>query len=214
MAEPMRPRLVLASGSRSRRDMLQAAGLDFEAVPSTVDEDAAKHEISSGTQSWSSPIGFAAAVAERLAREKAREVSARHRGAVVIGADQTLALLGAESGKSYSKPAGIAEARRQLAEMRGRTHVLVSAVAVVRDGKTLWSHRDEAHLTMREFSDAFLDDYLARAGEKVCTSVGAYQLEGLGIQLFESITGDYFTILGMPLLALLGELRRQGVVAT
>ncbi|HEX4894213.1 MAG TPA: Maf family protein [Hyphomicrobiaceae bacterium] len=214
MAEPMRPRLVLASGSRSRRDMLQAAGLDFEAVPSTVDEDAAKHEISSGTQSWSSPIGFAAAVAERLAREKAREVSARHPGAVVIGADQTLALLGAESGKSYSKPAGIAEARRQLAEMRGRTHVLVSAVAVVRDGKTLWSHRDEAHLTMREFSDAFLDDYLARAGEKVCTSVGAYQLEGLGIQLFESITGDYFTILGMPLLALLGELRRQGVVAT
>jgi septum formation protein len=214
MAEPKRPRLILASGSRSRREMLQAAGLDFEAVPSTVDEDAAKRAISAGAQTWSSPVGFAAAVAERLAGEKARDVSARSPGAVVVGADQTLALLGGESGKTFDKPSGLAEARNQLGEMRGRTHVLVSAVAVVRDGKVLWSHRDEAHLTMRDFSDAFLDDYLARAGEKVCTSVGAYQLEGLGIQLFESITGDYFTILGMPLLPLLAELRRQGIVGT
>jgi septum formation protein len=214
MAEPPSPALVLASGSRSRREMLGAAGLDFAAVPSSVDEDAIKRALAESGRAWPEPLGFAVAVAERLAREKALEVSARQPGAIVIGADQTLALLVGGTGKSFDKPGGRAEARKQLADMRGRTHVLVSAVAVARDGTVLWSHRDEARLKMREFSDAFLDDYLARAGEKVCTSVGAYQLEGLGIQLFEAITGDYFTILGMPLLPLLAELRRQGVVGT
>ena len=185
-------------------------------VPSRVDEVAITQTLSRQASSLPQPLGLAQEVARRLAREKALEVSAREPGALVIGADQTLVLLvgeaGREVGRSLDKPAGLIEARAQLLEMRGRTHVLCSAVALTRVSTVMWEGEDSARLTMRAFSEAFIDDYLARAGEKVCTSVGAYQLEGLGIQLFERIDGDYFTILGMPLLPLLAALRGQRAI--
>ena len=147
-------------------------------------------------------------VAETLAIEKARNVSARHPGALVIGSDQTLSL----EGLVFHKPADMAEAKSHLASMSGRTHSLNCGIALVRDGETLWSHVSVAHLTMRPLSEDFIDRHLARVGEKVLASVGAYQLEGEGVQLFERIDGDYFTILGLPLLPLLAKLRDLGAI--
>jgi septum formation protein len=195
------PDLVLASGSRARRQMLEAAGLTFEVRPTDVDEDAIR-----------STLGDAAPehVAAVLARAKAEEVSRRAPHALVIGADQVLAL-----GRTIcTKAPDIAAARAALRSLAGRRHHLHSAVSIAVAGHEVWHHLDTAALTMREFSDAFLDSYLSRAGDRVCASVGAYEMEGLGIQLFERIEGDYFTILGMPLLPLLAELRTRGVIAT
>jgi septum formation protein len=212
------PRLVLASGSSSRRRMLEAAGVGFEVMPARVDEVAIAGAMATEQADLPQPLGLARAVARRLAREKALEVSARAPDALVIGGDQTLALLvrenGHEIGRNLDKPDGLARAREQLLEMRGKTHVLCSAVALVRAGAVLWEGEDSARLTMRAFSDEFVDAYLDLAGEAVCTSVGAYQLEGLGVQLFDRIEGDYFTILGMPLLPLLAALRGQGAIGT
>lgn len=219
-------RLILASGSASRRQMLAAAGLRFDVMPSTVDEAAVKRRMHEDEREWPRPLGLGEAVAKELASAKALDVAAGNPGALVIGADQTLVLIERfdgrrvtgqegyfEVGQSFDKPADIVAARAQLVRMRGKRHVLCSAVALARGGVVVWRHMQHAHLTMRVVSDAFLDDYLSRAGDKVCTSVGAYQLEGLGIQLFEAIEGDYFTILGLPLLPLLAELRRHGVIA-
>ncbi|SEH27661.1 Maf family protein [Magnetospirillum fulvum] len=193
--------IVLASASSARRALLAAAGVTVTVEPSRLDESPVK-------QSLRERRTHPAAIAEHLAVEKALDVSARMAGALVIGADQTLDLDGAD----FDKPRDRAEARSQLLALRGRTHCLYSAVAVVRDGQTRWQHVAEARLTMRDFSDAFLDDYLDRVGSAALSSVGGYQLEGLGAQLFTAIDGDFFTILGLPLLPLLEFLRIDGAL--
>jgi len=195
-AEP----LVLASKSRVRRAMIEAAGIPLEVAPADIDERAVELRIGSGT---------AADAASLLAREKARVGAARARGRLVVGADQTLAL-----GRTrFTKPVDRGSAREQLRTLSGQTHELHSAVALARDGRVIFSKVETAKLTMRELSDSFLDSYLDAAGDAVTTSVGGYQLEGLGSQLFERIEGDYFTILGLPLFALLDFLRRDGCLA-
>ena len=195
--------LILASGSRSRRQMLDAAGLVFEVLPSNVDERAIREALE-GDGDAVDP----ADLAEVLARAKAEDVSRARPDALVIGADQVLAL-----GETiYEKPGDLAEARRQIWSFRGRTHVLHSAIALAIGGETAWTAIDSAEMTMRTFSAAFADAYVDRAGPVICQSVGAYPLEGLGLQLFERIEGDYFTILGLPLLLLLEELRNRGVI--
>jgi len=193
--------IVLASASSARRALLAAAGVTVTVEPSRLDETPVKLAC---RDNGASP----AAIAEKLAVLKALDVSARMAGAAVIGADQTLDCDGAD----FDKPRDRAEARSQLLALRGRTHRLYSAVALVRDGRSLWHHVAEARLTMRDFSDAFLDDYLDRVGAAALSSVGGYQLEGLGAQLFTAIDGDFFTILGLPLLPLLEFLRIDGAL--
>lgn len=186
--------LVLASKSDVRGKILATAGLRVEIRPSQVDERAV--EAKCGTAD-------AAAVARFLAEAKANAVGASLPGRLVLGADQTLA----RGNKRFSKPADRAKAAEQLGALRGRTHELHSAVALVRDGAVLFTCVDTARLTMRDFSDRFLEDYLDMVGAAATNSVGAYQLEGIGIHLFEKVEGDYFTILGLPLLPLLRFLR-------
>jgi len=196
--------LILASGSPYRRKMLEAAGLSFHVVPADVDEAALKRGLAA-----QSPKPISAAVADALARAKAQSVSARHPDATVIGADQILAL----GDDLLDKPGDLAAARVQLERLRGKTHRLISAVVVAEAGKVLWTHVDEAVLTMRPFSREFLDRYLAEADPGLCQIVGAYEIEGPGIQLFERVEGDHFTILGLPLLPLLAHLRAIGALA-
>jgi septum formation protein len=191
--------LVLASKSDVRGKIIAAAGLRFEIRPAQIDERAV--EAKAGASD-------AAAAARILARVKAEAVSASRPGQLVLGADQTLAL-----GRTrFSKPADRAAAAGQLRALRGRSHELHSAIALVRDGVLLFDCVDTARLTMRDVSDRFLDDYLDMAGDAALSSVGGYQLEGIGIQLFERIEGDYFTILGLPLLPLLAFLRQNKFV--
>jgi septum formation protein len=171
-------RLILASQSESRQAMLRAAGVGFETIVSGVDEGAVRRTLEAGGVQPSPEI-----VARALATAKAEAVSRAHPEALVIGSDQVLAL----GKRLFEKPADMAAARRQLMELRGRMHDLVSAVALAERGRMIWDHAETATLTMRLFSPAFLDSYLAGAGEAVCRSVGAYQLEGLGAQLFERI---------------------------
>ena len=192
--------VVLAWKSAVRAQLLRDAGLDFACAPASVDEA----EIKSAMKT--EPVE---AVAQALAEMKARHVSRKFPDALVIGADQILECDGAR----YDKPADLNQARKQLAALRGRPHDLVSAAMVVRDGVRLWHHVDRVRLEMRPFSDAFLDAYLASIGEAALMSVGSYQLEGRGAQLFSRVRGDYFTILGLPLLPLLGFLREQGALA-
>jgi nucleoside triphosphate pyrophosphatase len=195
--------IILASTSRARREMLAAAGVPFTVEAAGVDEPAIRAKLV-GDKARPKP----AQIAEALARAKAEDVSRRHKGALVIGGDQVLAL-GAEL---LTKAKSEAAARATLERLKGRVHELHSAVALAADGELLWAHTGTARLKMRHFSDAFLDDYITRAGERIQQSVGAYELEGLGVQLFETIEGDYFTILGLPLLPLLAELRAQGII--
>ncbi len=192
--------LVLASKSDVRGKILAAAGLPFEIRPAKIDERAV--EAQAGRLD-------AAAAARLLARKKAENVAAMLPGRLVLGADQTLAC----GSKRFRKPANRAEAAMELHELRGRTHELNAALALVRDDKTLFDCVDTARLTMRDFSDAFLDDYLDVAGQTALTSVGAYRLETIGVHLFERVYGDYFTILGLPLLPLLAFLRENQFVA-
>jgi len=192
--------LVLASKSAVRRAVLDSAGIPLEVCPADIDERAI--ETRAGT---TAPADIAAL----LAREKALAVAALRPGRLVLGADQTLAL----GERMFTKPADVAAARMQLMSLRGRTHALHAALAVVRDGALLFEHRAIARLTMRAFSDGFLDAYLVAAGSAVTASVGAYQVESIGIQLFEAIEGDHSTILGLPLLPLLDFLRRNGWMA-
>jgi septum formation protein len=191
--------LVLASKSDVRGKMLAAVGLRFEIRPAQIDERAVEANAA---------ITDAAAVARLLARAKADAVARSVPGRLVLGADQTLA----RGAKRFSKPANRTEAAEQLRALRGRTHELHSALALVRDGVLLFDCVDTARLTMRDVSDRFLEDYLEMAGDAALTSVGGYQLEGIGIHLFERVEGDYFTILGLPLLPLLGFLRQNGFV--
>ena len=193
--------LVLASSSSVRRMLLQAASIPVEVCPTSIDERAieARANLSAATD-----------VAAMLAREKALAGSAGRAGRLVLGADQTLAL----GAQRFSKPTDRNTAREQLSALRGRTHELHSAIAVVRGREILFEHVASAHLTMRAFSDKFLDDYLDTIGLAATASVGGYQLEDAGVQLFERIEGDHSTILGLPLLPLLAWLRRQGVLRT
>lgn len=203
MPEPGRQELVLASASASRRRLLEAAGLSFRIIPPDVDEAGLKREILGKT-----PRPGAAALAQALATAKAQSVSGRNPAAFVIGADQVLAL----DEELFDKPADLAAARAQLLRLRGRTHRLMTAVALAREGHNLWQCMEIATLTMREFSSGALERYLAAAGDRVTRSVGAYEIEGPAIQLFERIEGDYFTVLGLPLLPLLAELRARGAI--
>jgi septum formation protein len=192
--------LVLASRSESRRALLSAAAIPLEVVPADIDERAI--EAQAGTRSPGE-------IAVLLARAKACAVAVKLPGRLVLGADQTLAL-----GTSlFAKPADLAAARDQLKSLRGRTHELHSALAVARDGAVLFEHCEIARLTMREFSDRFLESYIEAAGLAVTASVGGYQRESVGIQLFERSDGDHFTILGLPLLRLLQYLRRENCLA-
>lgn len=193
------PRLVLASGSVARRALLTAAGLHFDVVVPQVDEA----EIKRGTRAAG---GTVAQTAQALAFQKARSVT--DPDAVVIGCDQILVCEGAW----YDKPATLADARRHLQALRGREHTLVTSAAAVRGGQVLWRETAAPRLRMREFSGAFLDAYLAAEGEALLSSVGAYRLEGLGINLFSAIEGEHSAILGLPMPGLLGFLRSVGVL--
>jgi septum formation protein len=192
--------LLLASKSAVRHAMLRDAGIPVEIMPADIDERAVEQRA--GTRDPGD-------VAALLAREKARTVAAGQPARLVLGADQTLAL----GERRFSKPADLAAAREQLKALCGRTHELHTAIALVRNGDVSFEHREVARLTMRAFSDAFLDDYLAAMGSAVTTSVGGYQLEKAGIQLFERVEGDHFVILGLPLVALLRHLRQAGLLA-
>ncbi|HVR68501.1 MAG TPA: nucleoside triphosphate pyrophosphatase [Verrucomicrobiae bacterium] len=192
--------LILASGSRARADMLRAAGLRFDTVKPAVDEEEVKHSLRAAKAPGS-------VIAETLAELKAQRVSLRHGASYVIGADQVLEC----DGKHFDKPASRADALGQLQELRGKSHDLISAAVVVKDGLRLWHHTDRATLSLRPCSDEFLARYLDAMGDRVMTTVGGYEIEGLGAQLFSSTRGDHFTILGLPLLPLLGFLRDAGV---
>jgi septum formation protein len=194
-------KLVLASKSPARAAMLAGAGLDVELAPAEIDERALD-------EAWTAAGHGPAQVARLLAEAKAKAVSQSMPGRVVIGADQTLAL----GERRYSKPASFDAAREHLVSFRGRIHHLHSGVALVRDGAVLFATVASAAMHVRDFSDAFLDGYLAAMGDRVLGSVGCYQFEGLGIQLFDRIDGDYYTILGMPLMGLLAALRREGLI--
>jgi septum formation protein len=192
--------LILASKSRARQALLANAGIAFEAIPADIDERALQQ---------ASGLTSPGAIAALLAREKAVSVCLRHAGRFVVGADQTLAL----GERLFSKPAGRAQAAEQLQALAGRTHELHSAVALARDGEILFEDISIARMTMRALDGNAISAYLDAAGEAVTGSVGAYQLEGLGIHLFARVEGDHFTILGLPLLPLLELLRSQRLLA-
>jgi septum formation protein len=191
--------LILASKSPARQALLANAGIAFEAIPAELDERAIQ---------LASALSAPGEIAALLARDKALFVSAKHPDRFVVGADQTL-ILGV---RLFSKPAGRMQAAAQLRALAGQSHELHSAAAVARDGEILFEHVSIARMTMRSLDDAAISAYLDAAGEAVATSVGAYQLEGLGVHLFERIEGDHFTILGLPLLPLLKFLRSQGLL--
>ena len=197
-----RPPLILASTSKSRARILEAAGLAFIVEPPGLDESVMRQAVSG--EGSLNPHD----VAEVLARAKAEAVSDLARKAYVIGGDQVLA-----RGKTiFSKPDSMEAARRQLLDLSGKAHTLHTTVAVATNGETIWADTTIATLTMRKLSPEFIGRYLAAAGEEVLSSVGTYQLESLGAQLFEKIDGDYFSILGLPLIPLLDTLRREGVI--
>lgn len=193
--------LILASQSPFRRMLMENAGLAFETQAAQIDERAAETALAASNPTPQE-------IAQALAVEKARDVASRNPGALVIGSDQTLSL----DGRVFHKPADMTEAKGHLTAMSGRTHSLNCGIALVRNDETLWRHVSVAHLTMRPLTEDFIDRHLARVGRRVLASVGAYQLEGEGVQLFERIEGDYFTILGLPLLPLLAQLRDLGAI--
>lgn len=191
--------LILASKSAARRAILSGAGVEFQVEVAGVDEDALKAELGAADP---------AELAVALAREKALAVSRLHPDAWVLGADQTLAF----NDGLVSKAASLDAAKSRLKSMRGKAHHLHSGAALARNGGVVWSGHDSAAMRMRLFSDAFLDRYIEAEGEALLACVGGYRLEGLGAQLFESVEGDYFTVLGLPLWPVLDELRRAGVI--
>lgn len=201
MIQTATPPLILASASSARRSVLTGAGLQFAAMPATVDEAAIKETA----QAEAIPPADAALM---LADAKAERIARRHPEALVIGCDQLLVCEGAW----FDKPVDLAAARAQLQALRGRSHELVTAVVCHRHGGRVWQHVAVPRLAMRDFSDAFLDAYLAAEAEHVTQSVGAYRLEGLGVHLFSRVQGEHAAILGLPLLALLGFLRQHGVL--
>lgn len=197
-----RPPLILASTNKTRARLLEMAGVAFTAEPPGLDEAIMREAL--GDEKTLNPHD----VAEVLARTKAQAVSEGAQGAYVIGADQILAL----DKRIISKPETMEAARAQLLDLNGKTHTLHTSVAVATNGGTVWAQTEIATLTMRKLSPEFIGHYLAAAGDAVLSSVGAYQIESVGIQLFDKIDGDFFSILGLPLLPLLDTLRREGVI--
>ena len=196
---PGAPRLVLASGSATRRALLEAAGLRFTVQPAELDEAALKSAMrAQGVEP--------AAAALHLAEAKAMAVP--DPDAVVIGADQLLVC----GGEWFDKPPGVPAARTQLLQLRGRSHELLTAVTCRQGGACLWRHLARPSLAMRDFSEAFLDAYLAAEGEAILSSVGAYRLEGFGLHLFDAVDGEHAAVLGLPMIPLLGFLRERGIV--
>lgn len=191
--------LILASASAVRADLLRNAGLDVEIIPARIDED----EVKIALRADGAP---ARDQADILAEMKALAVSRTHPGAMVLGADQILD----QAGRTFDKPANRTEAREHLMALRGQRHELLSAAVIARDGEPIWRHIGRARLQMRPFTEKFLDNYLDQMGDAVTTTVGGYMLEGLGAQLFARVDGDYFTILGLPLIETLGFLRLHG----
>jgi septum formation protein len=193
--------IVLASTSPTRQKMLRDAGLSFDAMAPGVDEDEVKLSLNASKATTTQ-------IAETLAELKALRVSSRRPDALVIGADQVLDC----NGTLFDKPPDLDHARAQLLALRGKTHVLATSVCVAQNGARLWHHNAQARLTMRPFSDGFLDRYVEQCGADLLGSVGGYRLEGPGAQLFSRVDGDFFTILGLPLLALLDFLRGRGAL--
>ena len=195
--------LVLASGSASRRALLSAAGVAFTADPADLDEDRLMVALkASGAD--------APRVASELAQQKALAVSRRHPAKIVLGGDSVIAF----DGEYLGKCASLDEARTLLTRLSGQTHLLVSAAALARDGALLWTHASPCRMTMRDLSPGFLDDYLVREGRAILSSVGCYHFEGRGAQLFARVDGDYFSVLGLPLLPVLAQLRKEGVLVS
>jgi len=193
--------LVLASGSMSRKALLTAAGVAFVADPADLDEDA----LMAGLKQAGAEV-----MARTLAEQKALTVSRRNPGKVVLGGDSVIAF----DGDYLSKCATLAEARNLLRRLSGHTHLLVSAAALARDGALLWAHASPCRMTMRALSPQFLEDYLSEEGQAILSSVGCYHFEGRGAQLFDTVDGDYFSILGLPLLPVLAQLRKEGLLAS
>jgi septum formation protein len=195
--------LVLASGSASRKALLTAAGVVFTTDPADLDEAA----LMAGLHARGAD---AATMASELAQQKAVAVSRRHPGKIVLGGDSVIAF----GGEFLSKCATLDDARVLLRRLSGQTHLLVSAAALARDGALLWTHASPCQMTMRDLSPQFLDDYLAWEGPAILSSVGCYHYEGRGAQLFAKVDGDYFSVLGLPLLAVLAQLRKEGLLAS
>ena len=193
--------LVLASGSRTRFEILKSAGLAFTVDPADIDEQALRKKCQAQT-----PPTHPGEIAQALAIAKAQAIGARHGNEIIIGSDQVLAL----DEHIFSKPHSRQEAVKSLLTLRGKTHALHTALAIVCNGNIHWQHVETAHLHMRDFSDEYANDYVRRVGDEALKSKGAYQIEGPGIQLFDKIEGDYFSILGLPILPLLKELRAMG----
>ncbi len=197
----MSDQIILASGSEIRRQMLANAGIQFRSEVARVDEDSLKAAL---LAAGATPHD----IADQLAELKARRVSNKYPEAIVIGADQVLDF----KGQILSKPRDLDEARAQLSQLRGEKHKLLSAAVIYQNGQPLWRHVGQARLWMRAFTDAYLDGYLARLGDDALSSVGSYKLEAEGVRLFSKIEGDYFTVLGMPLLELLNHLTNSGAI--
>jgi septum formation protein len=193
--------IVLSSSSATRRKLLSQTGLYFKTAKPPVDESVIKETLRKAGAS-------AAQVADNLAESKADSVALILPGAYIIGADQMLEC----DGVWFDKPDGLEGARRHLLALRGKTHQLVTATVIAHEGRVIWRHLDTAQMTMRAFSDEFLERYLDKTGDDIVHSVGAYELEGMGAQLFEKIEGDFFSILGLPLIPLMGALREAGAL--
>ena len=202
MASPVVSTLILASTSGIRKKLLGDAGLDFKVVAPDVDEVALRAELEKAGMTEPADI------AQALAEAKAREVSRRHAGALVIGADQVLGL----ADEIVTKARDAVDARAKLQALRGRWHTLISALATAKNGEITWRHVEYAELHVRDFSDEWLEHYLRTAGDALTKSVGAYRLEELGVQLFDEMKGDYFAVLGLPMIALLNRLRMVGLL--
>ncbi len=196
----MAPPIILASGSAIRRQIMEGAGLDFEVITKPVDEGAIKDSMLAESSRLRD-------IADALAETKAMRVSRSVTG-LVIGADQIMVM----EDKLYDKPTSMEEARERLLSMRGKTHYLMGAVVICENGLPVWRHMAKTKLTMREFSEAFLDHYLKEEGEQILSSVGAYRFEGRGAQLFSHVEGDFFSILGLSLLPVLDYLRTRGAI--
>ncbi len=191
--------VILASASSGRRKLLEQAGVSFDVAVPNIDEQAVRNNLEAADTTTRN-------IALELAERKALRISETRTDALVIGADSTIEC----DGIRLDKAIDIVQARERLEYLSGRTHELVTAAAIARNSVTLWRHVSVARMTMRHLSDQYLDDYLARTGEKICRSVGCYEIEGPGIQLFERMEGDYFSIVGLPLLAVLQGLREWG----
>jgi len=208
MFETQKINLILASSSQTRADLLENTGLSFEIVPPRVDEAIIKQVFDPQTTDPDD-------IANVLAQAKAQDISKMRPDALVIGGDQILVLNNDTDGlEIFEKPKNKDEAYKTLFKLRGKTHQLISAISLVKNEEVIWSHSETANLTMRDFTPEFLGNYIAHCSDDILSSVGAYQLESFGIHLFEEIKGDYFTILGFPIIALLAKLRDEGYISS